>query len=95
MRTVRSGRVKRLMPGDEVVVQVGVEPGDVTVEDATMEVVIRHAGGDESTSGFRIEARQEVNVTGSGILKAQGWGEWVDDVVGLVPCFLPFGLSSR
>lgn len=89
VRTVRSGRLWRLMPGDEVVVQVGVEPGDVDVngerdENDGVEVVLREmedeVEGVEVGKG-RVVGMQRVEVKGSGLAKKHGWGEWVDDVV--------------
>ncbi|KAL7417418.1 alpha-L-fucosidase-domain-containing protein [Mrakia frigida] len=89
VRTVVKGRIKRLMPGDEVVVQIGVEPGDVTVsssQDATVEVVLREiigSGVEGSAERSGVVGWQTVEVQGSGILKDRGWGEWIDDVVAL------------
>lgn len=94
VRTVVKGRIKRLMPGDEIVVQLGCEPGDVTVS-ATFEVVLREVGegveGSGESSG--VVGRQTVEVQGSGILKDGGWGEWVDDVVSFSFLFFLVAIS--
>ena len=87
------GRINRLMPGDEIVVQIGVEPGDIAVsssDDATFEVVLREVskGVEGSESSCGVVGRQKVEVQGSGILKDGGWGEWVDDVVSCSSFFL-------
>ena len=88
VRTVKTGRLWRLMPGDEVVVQVAVEPGDVDVsgegEKETVEVVLREMGTEVEEVGGgtgRVVGMQEVKVSGSGLVGKRGWGEWADDVV--------------
>lgn len=87
------------MPGDEVVVQIGVEPGDVTVsssQDATVEVVLREiigSGVEGSAERSGVVGWQTVEVQGSGILKDRGWGEWIDDVVSRPSLLFPLSFA--